>query len=103
MPWKHITIVSRHRMAQHGLSSIVAAGLLCRQAERLYPNLFVAVSVRQRVLHLEVEDTSLLALTSIQGPLLQQLNSYAKTQQLPQLERVRLTITKGLAIVSVTV
>ena len=103
MPWKQIDVLARHRLAQHGLSSITIAGLLCRQAELLYPNLFSAVSVRKGVLHIQVEDTSLLLFKKIQGPLVQGLNVYAVKLKLPSIQAIRLTVVEGPAIISVTV
>lgn len=103
MPWKQIDVLARHRLAQHGLSSITIAGLLCRQAELLYPNLFLAVSVRKGVLHIQVEDTLLLHFKSIQGPLVQDLNAYALRLKLPSIQAVRLTVIEGPAILSSTV
>ena len=97
MPWKQIDILARHRLAQHGLTSITIAGLLCRQAELLYPGLFLAISVRKGVLHIQVEDTSLLLFKTIQGPLVQRLNVYALRCKLPLVESVRLTIVEGPA------
>ena len=103
MPWNEIKALTRHRLAQHGLSGIASAGLLCRKAELLHPGLFVAVSVRSGVLHLRVQDVGLLGFKAVEGPLVAELNTYALANHLPPITRVRLTIVEGFDIVQLTV
>jgi hypothetical protein len=82
-------------MTQRGLGPLVLAGQLCQEAERLYPGLFRAVSVRGETLHLEVCDSKLLAFKQIQGTLVDSLRGYANARQFPLVTRVKLTIITG--------
>lgn len=81
------------RMNQHGLGAILVAGQVCMQAEKLYPGLFKAVSLKNGCLHLEILKKDQLKLTMIQGKLINDLQTYAKAHNLPEINRIRLTFS----------
>ena len=91
MTWHSTSNLFIKRLNQKGLSSQVLAGLLCHEAERLYPGLFEAVSVRQGCLHVAVEPSKAIGFKLIEGKLLKEINQYAENQNLPLLTSFRLT------------
>ena len=92
MPLQTADSILRYRLNQHGLGGLVAAGALCRQSELLYPEMFHAVSLRQHVLHIELEQSRLLSFKQIEGKLLEDLNLFAERRRLPVVRRFKLTI-----------
>jgi len=92
MPWKKTDSLLRRRANQTGMGDMLTAGLLCRQAELLHPDLFRAVSVRKGCLHLEVTAANAIAVKLVQGKLISELNRYGEAHNLPKVTRVRLTI-----------
>ena len=91
MTWNKSDLLLKRRLAHHGIGEMVEAGILCQEAERLLPDLFRAVSVKDQVLHLEIRKENILALKMQEGRLLQDLNTYANLKKLPNLSRIRLT------------
>lgn len=97
MPWKNTDNLLRRRANQQGMGGILTAGLLCRQAEILYPGMFKAVSVRAGSLHVQMRPDQAIAFKMIEGPLLATLNQYGATHSLPKITRVRLTLDDASA------
>jgi len=93
MPWKKTDLVLRRRANQTGMGKMLTAGLLCRQAEILYPDTFRAISVRQGCLHLEAAPDKAIAVKLIEGRLITDLNRYGAEHGLPPITRVRLTLS----------
>jgi hypothetical protein len=91
MSWKKSDSIVSKRFTQRGLGGAIMAGLVCQEANRLYPNLFKAVSLKNGVLHLEISKSEQLNLKLIEGKLLAELNEYAKARNLPVPTRIRLT------------
>ncbi|MBU6389431.1 hypothetical protein KGQ71_02845 [Patescibacteria group bacterium] len=92
MTWQKTETVLKRRINQHGLTDMVQAGRICAKAEELYPKLFRAVSVRKNgTLHLELDQKDVLEFKMIEGKLVAALNQFAEKEELPQINRVRLT------------
>jgi hypothetical protein len=94
MTWKKSTDIATRQFNRHGLGKAVAAGLVCQEAERLYPSLFRALSIKNQVLHLEVSKANQLDLKLIEGKLLQELAAFAKAKNIPIPQRIRLTFSE---------
>lgn len=94
MAWQKTTVLLKKRLNQHGLGGILAATRVCEKARSLYPDLFEPVSLKNGCLHLEIEKKNQLALLMIQGKLLQDLQQFTYQEQLPVVERIKLTIIK---------
>ena len=92
MAWQKTSITLKRRLNHHGLGVLVEAGLICREAERLYPDLFEAISVRNNVLHIKTTKAQQLQFVMIQGKLLKELQTYCKAQNLQEITNLRLTI-----------
>lgn len=91
MPWKKSDDIVTKRFTQHGLGPALAAGQVCQQAEKLYPELFQAVSLKNGILHLRVRKADQLGLKLIEGTLLADLQAFASERNLPSPRRLRLT------------
>lgn len=91
MAWKRSDDLSLIRLRQRKLDGSLQAGLVCREAERLYPGIFRAVSVSRGVLHLEIKKKNQLSLKMVEGKLLQELQQFAQEKYLPVPTRIRLT------------
>ncbi|MEI6478453.1 MAG: hypothetical protein WCO52_05710 [bacterium] len=91
MPWKKTSQLISKNMYRNGLGPILIAGQVCREAERLYPGLYKAVSLKDGCLNLEIQRTDRLKLVMIQGKLIEDLKAYSTAQNLPPIDRIRLT------------
>jgi hypothetical protein len=84
------------RLNHHGLGWSVIAGQICREAERLYPNIFQTISVRQSesnvTLHIQVPNEKLISFRLIEGGLLRALQTFCVQQKYPVVTKIRLTI-----------
>ena len=98
MAWKKTETILNIQLNRRGLAPMVAAGLLCQEAERRYPGQFKAVSLRASTLHVTVSHSQLLAFKLIQGKLLSELQLFTKEHSLPHVARIRLTITDDFSI-----
>ena len=75
-------------MARRGLDKAIAAGMVCKEAERLYPELFQAVSLRAGILTVTAPLSQRLDIKMIEGKLILELAEYSKPRNLPTAERV---------------
>lgn len=91
MSWKKSDSIVTKRFNQRGLGAALMAGLVCQEADRLYPTLLHAVSLKNGVLHVEIEKSNQLNLKLIEGKLLAELASFASARHLPVPTRLRLT------------
>lgn len=94
--------ILKKRFQQYGLGEIMDATNLCAQAEKISPDLFQAVSVREsktgeNILHLKLSKANLIKFKLQQGHLLSELNLYAKSQNLRPIDRLRLTYLENSA------
>jgi hypothetical protein len=94
MTWKKTSSILNARINHHGLGSMVAAGQICMEAERLMPDLFQAISFRSGILHLRLKKANLLAVKMGEGPLIENINRFSKDHNLPPIVRLRLTFTE---------
>jgi len=94
MPWHSSNNLLKKRFLQHGIAQTMDATSLCQQAESLYPGLFRAVSVRKSVLHVELNRSQAIPFKLVEGKLIEELNRFATTRQLPEIARVRLTFSE---------
>lgn len=99
MAWKKSESLIGKQLHRHGLHRAVQAGLVCQEAERLYPNLFRATSVVNGSLRVTVPLEKQVAFRLIEGKLLQELQGFATARGLPVPTRVRLTVTRSSGIV----
>lgn len=76
---------------RRGVGGAVAAGLVCHEAEKRYPDLFRAVSLKSGILHLEIFKKNLLQFKLIEGSLLRELQDFSTKRELPVPSRYRLT------------
>ena len=91
------SLLKKHSNLHH-IGPIIEAGKLCKKAEDLLPNTFIAISVRITnidlqvgVMHLSLYRKNLLNLKMKEGSLLHQLNNFAKKESLPQISHFQLT------------
>ena len=94
MTWKKSDSLIARQLSHHGLADAVAASAVCREAERLYPDLFRAISLKNSILHLETAYSQQLPIKLIEGKLLADLDGFVKTQNLPPVTRIRLTFSE---------
>ncbi|CAN5193304.1 hypothetical protein BH11PAT4_BH11PAT4_5800 [soil metagenome] len=90
--WNKLDKIATSKHASQGLSPMVAAGMVCLEAEKFAPGLFRAISLKNGVMTLQVDLQKRLNLTLIEGSLLAHLKSYATARNLPSPSRFRLTI-----------
>lgn len=93
MSWKSTKTILGAENNRRGLQPSIMAGLVCNEAEKRYPSLFRAISLRRGVLHLEISKKNQLELRLIEGKLLEELGVFAKERNLPLPTRIRLTFT----------
>ena len=98
MSWKAVDNLARTRFNQKGLGAVMDATSVCSKADDLAAGLFRAVSVRNGVLHVCLHRSHSLSFKLIQGKLLQELNVFAASRNLPAIEKVRLTFEEDSAI-----
>ncbi len=91
MSWNPVGKLSHRQFARRGLDASLTAGTLCKEAERLYPGMFEAVSLRNGILKLRLPPSQLLALKMVEGNLIAKLNEYALARQLPKVTAIRVT------------
>jgi hypothetical protein len=94
MTWKKSDSLIARQLNHHGLADAVAASAVCREAERLYPGLFKAISLKNGILHLETDYAQQLEIKLIEGKLLDDLNRFADIKNLPPTSRIRLTFSE---------
>ena len=82
------------KQKKHKLSTEIIATDICVEAEKLYPDLFHAVSVRNNILHIEIQPEKVLDFKMIEGKLLKGVNEYCTLKEYSQIERIRLTILR---------
>lgn len=92
MAWKSASSLGTSQHTRRGLQASLVAGQLCIHAEKLYPDLFHAISVRNEVMHLETPAQQVMKFKLIEGKLLKELQAYAQGKNLPVVTRIRLTI-----------
>lgn len=91
MSWKAAGNLAARNHASRGVGASVAAGLVCQEAERLYPGLYKAVSLRNGTLKLAISPENLVACKLVEGDILARTAAFAKERSLPVPTRIRLT------------
>lgn len=79
------------KQKKHKLSKEILAVNICVEAERMFPGLFKAISVKDKTLHLEIKAQDIINFKMIEGKLLTDLNTYTKNSSLDSIEQIRLT------------
>lgn len=93
MTWKKPDSLVGASLARHNLTAAVQAGLVCQEAERRYPGLFRAISIVRGSLHIHTTPEQVIPFRLIEGKLLTELATYAKSNHLPIPTKIRLTIS----------
>lgn len=81
------------KQQKHKLSKEIVATNICVEAEKMFPGLFRAVSVKNNILHLELKMQDMMNFKMIEGKLLTDINTYSKSNSLGLIEQIRLTIS----------
>ncbi len=92
MSWNKTGGIAGKKFTSGGLDRTLAAGMVCHEAERLYPDMFKAVSIKAGVLTLAIQRADTIKVKGIEGPLVTTLRTYSTTRNLPLVERVKLII-----------
>lgn len=92
MSWKKSDSLFGRQLRQHGLGKAVVAGMVCQEAERLYPGLFRATALVNGALRVTVTPENQIPFRLIEGKLLEELKAYTTPRQLPIPTRIRLTV-----------
>jgi hypothetical protein len=90
--WNKLSKIATSKQATQGLSPMVAAGMVCLEAEKFSPGLFRAISLKNGTMTLQVALPKRLSLTLVEGQLLSHLKTWATERNLPFPTRFRLTI-----------
>jgi hypothetical protein len=95
MAWKKSDSLIGGQLRRHGLSRAVTAGIVCQEAERLYPNLFKATSLVGETLKVTILPKNQIPFRLIEGKLLAELQAFAEFRSLPFPTKTRLTVTRN--------
>jgi hypothetical protein len=95
MAWKHISSLATNIHIKRGLQASILAGVLCKEAEKLYPDMFHAISLKQGRMHIEIEPSKLVSFKLIEGQLLTSLQAYSKKHGLPAITGFTLTLSQS--------
>jgi hypothetical protein len=88
--WKKTDQLVGSRFRANNLDSAIAAGRACKEAERLYPGLFRAVSIRGGIMTVAVPPGGRIAVKMIEGALVPTLNAFSKERGLPEVSRLKI-------------
>lgn len=97
MTWKKGESLIGKQLQRHGLARAVTAGMVCQEAERLYPGLFKATSLVGETLKVTLPPENQIQFRLIEGKLLAELKAFAEARNLPIPTRTRLTVTRDSA------
>ena len=95
MTWKHISSLATNIHIKRGLQASILAGVLCKEAEKLYPDMFRAISLKQGRMHIEIPPAHLVSFKLIEGHLLTNLQIYGKKHGLPTITGFTLTLSQS--------
>jgi hypothetical protein len=94
MGWKKTDALFNTQANRQGLGKALNAGMVCQEAERLYPQLFKATSLVGNTIRISVLVENQMSFRLIEGKLLIELKAFAEPRTLPVPTRCQLTITQ---------
>ena len=92
MTWKHASSLASSQHSKRGIQASLIAGSVCLKAEKDYNGLFHAVSIKNRRMHIEIEQRNLVNFKLVEGKILKEVQAFSEAAGLPRLTGFTLTV-----------